>query len=306
MPNQSNPSRECEYAFWIVISLFIAFGLSGCGGSRSPVFTTNTTQAAVNPTPIDPDAPPGPAPNPQPQTGDLAVQLQLLNARAVKTDARTFRITLSQNEVLVLSRSFVRESVGANQTLSVERLAPGKYFFELTYLSASGTVLGIFQQTITIVANQTTTITDPDYRNEILDFTSSRSFKVESRPSFATIADVNGDSFPDLISANRDTDNLSVLLGNGDGTFRASANFGAGDQPRSVAAADVNGDNLPDLVSANEFSNNLSVLLNNGDGTFQAAINFGVGVRPRSVAVADVNGDTFPDRTLTAPACRCF
>jgi hypothetical protein len=56
---------------------------------------------------------------------------------------------------------------------------------------------------------------------------------------------------------------VSVLLGNGNGTFHSGVNFGVGSGPRSVAVADVNGDGRPDLVVANAFSNSVSVLLGN-------------------------------------------
>src|SRR5207253_7449518 len=64
---------------------------------------------------------------------------------------------------------------------------------------------------------------------------------------------------------------VSVLLGNGDGTFQAAQTFGAGINPDSVAVGDFNGDGLPDLAVANFISNTVSVLLGNGDGTFQPA-----------------------------------
>jgi hypothetical protein len=56
---------------------------------------------------------------------------------------------------------------------------------------------------------------------------------------------------------------VSVLLGNGDGSFQAAQNFGAGSFPVSVAVDDFNGDGLPDLAVANDSSNNVSVLINN-------------------------------------------
>jgi predicted NUDIX family NTP pyrophosphohydrolase len=95
--------------------------------------------------------------------------------------------------------------------------------------------------------------------------------------------------------ANQLSDNVSVLLGNGDGTFQAAVNFGAGSLPLSVAVGDFNGDGVQDLAVANELSANVSVLLGNGDGTFQAVVNFGAGNFPSSVAVGDFNGDGAQD-----------
>ena len=85
------------------------------------------------------------------------------------------------------------------------------------------------------------------------------------------VLDVDGDGTQDLVTANTNSDDVSVLLGNGDGTFQAAQAFGAGDTPQSVAVSDVDGDGTQDLVTANGASNDVSVLLGNGDGTFQTA-----------------------------------
>jgi hypothetical protein len=111
------------------------------------------------------------------------------------------------------------------------------------------------------------------------------------------VADVNGDSKPDLVVANYyPTSSVGVLLGNGDGTFQAAVTYDSGgQQPISVASADVNGDGKPDLLVANVLYS-VGVLLGNGDGTFQAAVDYSSGGEfPNSVAVADVNGDGKPD-----------
>jgi hypothetical protein len=109
------------------------------------------------------------------------------------------------------------------------------------------------------------------------------------------VADLDGDTVPDLVTANRFSDDVSVLLGNGDGSFQAAVSFAAGIFPQSVAVADLDGDSVPDLVTTNEFSDDVSVLLGNGDGSFQAAVSFAAGNGPQSVAVADLDGDTVPD-----------
>ena len=65
------------------------------------------------------------------------------------------------------------------------------------------------------------------------------------------MGDFNGDGKPDLAVANSGSNNVSVLLGNGDGTFQAAVNYAAGNAPNSVAVGDFNGDGKADLAVAN-------------------------------------------------------
>ncbi len=133
------------------------------------------------------------------------------------------------------------------------------------------------------------------------------------------VADVNGDGKLDLVVANQCIDvncangSVSVLLGNGDGTFQPAVSYGSGGQTAdSVAIGDVNGDGKPDLVVANQCASSnsctngtVAVLLGNGDGTFQAAVSYwsgGVG-GAYSVTVGDVNGDGKPDLVV---ANQCY
>jgi hypothetical protein len=83
-------------------------------------------------------------------------------------------------------------------------------------------------------------------------------------PSSVATGDLNGDGDPDLAVANGFSNNVSVLLGNGDGSFQSAANYNAGVEPSSVAIGDLNGDGDPDLAVANEWSDNVSVLINIG------------------------------------------
>jgi hypothetical protein len=88
---------------------------------------------------------------------------------------------------------------------------------------------------------------------------------------------------------------ISVLLGNGDGTFREPSRVDTGSNPVSVAAGDFNRDGRLDLAVANSGSNDVSVLLGNGDGTFQPEVRYAAGNSPGYVVTADFNGDGRPD-----------
>jgi hypothetical protein len=130
-----------------------------------------------------------------------------------------------------------------------------------------------------------------------------------SGPTSVAVADLNGDSYPDLVVTNRCAitgdcigGNVSVLLGIGDGTFRAPISYDTDgwDYTSQVAVADLNGDRHPDLIVSNNFttwpSGSVSVLLGNGDGTFGPAVSYDSGgTIASSVAAADLNGDAKPD-----------
>ncbi len=111
------------------------------------------------------------------------------------------------------------------------------------------------------------------------------------------VADMNGDGKLDAVIAEYNTsDNVGVLLGQGNGSFDAIQNYatGAGTAPDFIKVADMNGDGKPDVV-VNTYGPAVEVLLGSGDGSLGAATSFGAGSYPSSLAVADVNGDGSPD-----------
>src|SRR5437870_369768 len=106
-------------------------------------------------------------------------------------------------------------------------------------------------------------------------------------PYSVAVGDFDGDSKPDLAVTDSGNNQVSVLLGNGDGTFQAFRNFSVGTFPRSVAVGDLDRDGTLDLAVADSGSNEVSVLLGNGDGTFQTVRNYAAGSLPFSVTVGD-------------------
>jgi Ca2+-binding RTX toxin-like protein len=127
-----------------------------------------------------------------------------------------------------------------------------------------------------------------------VSFDPAVNYGVASNPLTVTIGDLNGDGFSDLVTSSNGSTNVSVLLGNGDGSFGTATNFNALRPPSSVVIRDFNGDGFSDLVTANSTSN-LSLLLGNGDGSFGTASSISVGASASYVAIGDFNRDGFSD-----------
>ena len=115
-------------------------------------------------------------------------------------------------------------------------------------------------------------------------------------------ADFNGDGKLDVavVGDYVSSGGATILLGNGDGTFRAAgtnldvnADFGL------IATGDFNGDGIPDLVATNYFEDGTPpiIFLGKGDGTFSAPkpASFTLEYFPTSIVVGDFNGDGIPD-----------
>ena len=125
----------------------------------------------------------------------------------------------------------------------------------------------------------------------IPSFATQTTFAVGDYPQSVSVADVNGDGNADVVTANGQNNNVSVLLGDGRGGLAAQTTFAVGTHPYSVSVADVNGDGNKDVVTANTGTDNVSVLLGDGRGGLAAQTTFAMGDDPNSVSVADVNND---------------
>ena len=136
-------------------------------------------------------------------------------------------------------------------------------------------------------------------------------------PFGITTGDFNGDGYLDLAVANDAENTVSILLNNGDGTFKGSSTINVGNQPYSIIAGDFNGDGYLDLAVPNMASNTVSILMNNGSGTFTQTTTSSAGSEPYSVTSGDFNGDGSLDLavinndlqnsfySLKSPSC-CF
>jgi hypothetical protein len=120
----------------------------------------------------------------------------------------------------------------------------------------------------------------------------------ETQPVFGrevAIGDLNGDGKPDLATSNFSPATVSVLLNNGDGSFKPQLEYATGLIPVSVAIGDLNGDAAADLAVANRDGNTISVLLGNGDGSFRPRLTYRTGLGTSGVAIGDLNDDGKPD-----------
>jgi hypothetical protein len=110
------------------------------------------------------------------------------------------------------------------------------------------------------------------------------------------IIDTNGDGFPDIVTANRDASNVSILINNTDGTFASPINFeGNGNGETAAAASDVNGDGIVDLFLGAIYSDEVMLWIGDGNGAFIFSDKVTVGNSPWMVVSGDVNNDGTPD-----------
>jgi len=126
-------------------------------------------------------------------------------------------------------------------------------------------------------------------------------FVVGDQPIGLVAKDLTGDGQLDLAVANYGTDNVSVLVGQGNGAFSplGGSPFAVGDGPSGVTAADFNGDGAPDVAVANNAANTVSVLLRTVTGFApEAGSPYPTGRTPGQLAAADFNVDGKPDLAI--------
>lgn len=116
-----------------------------------------------------------------------------------------------------------------------------------------------------------------------------------NKPTEVALGDFNRDNLEDLVVLQRDLDQASLFLGNGDGSFQAQGSLTTGDEPSSIVLGDFNADLALDIVITNAGSNSASLFLRNGDGSFQTQVTFPTGADPEAVIASDFNEDTLLD-----------
>ena len=117
----------------------------------------------------------------------------------------------------------------------------------------------------------------------------------DSRPSSVAVGHFNNDNQLDIAITNSGTNNIGILLGNGNRMFSNVTTYSTGNDsyPLSLAIGDFNNDSLTDIVVANFQTNTVVVLIGYGDGSFSTLVTYSMGAssQPVSIAVGDFNRD---------------
>ena len=124
-----------------------------------------------------------------------------------------------------------------------------------------------------------------------LVFTPVLSAPVGAHPEGLTVGDFDGDGHLDIVTVNSDSDDVSVLLGNGNGTFRSSYSFGVGTSPMFLTTGDLNLDGKADLAVAETGADRVVVLFGKGNGFFDDPVPYPTGKGPTFLTLGDVDRD---------------
>jgi Big-like domain-containing protein/VCBS repeat protein len=243
-------------------------------------------------------------------------------AQLTSAGSATIKLTLGVGTHSILAAyqaDLFPGSVSASQTVTV---TPNANYLTSTSIAASGTPPGPYTLTSTVAGFGTTppagTVTFSQISNSMtvgsqalnlatLGFTFLNAFgspvPVGFEPEISVLGDFNNDGILDIAMASNGSQSISILLGNGDGTFQAQttilpSSFGA----LSIAVGDFNRDGNLDLAvvipgdgQPGDGTGTVNILLGNGNGTFQPPQAYVVGTAPVSIATADFNGDGFLD-----------
>ncbi len=129
-----------------------------------------------------------------------------------------------------------------------------------------------------------------------VSFEPRTNYTVGSNPQYIATADFARDGKLDLVSANDGSGNVSVLLGNGDGTFQSQRQYAVAGNAQVPIIGDFNRDGKLDLTVP--YYGAIAVLLGQGDGTFQPAVYYSTGVTAYHGITVDLRGDGKLDLAL--------
>jgi len=138
-----------------------------------------------------------------------------------------------------------------------------------------------------------------------------QTFPTGGVPEGMAIADINGDGKPDMITADTQSYQVTVLINtstSGSISFADSVNLPTGALPIDVQAGDIDGDGRPDIVVSNNIAATISVFRNNytsgtvAASSFDTRVDFTTTLHPTALALADLDGDGKMDVVVTNPS----
>ncbi|CAN5800312.1 FG-GAP-like repeat-containing protein [soil metagenome] len=133
-------------------------------------------------------------------------------------------------------------------------------------------------------------------------FVTNRSFPSGTSNQGAAVGDVNNDGKLDIVTTNNIQPNnqISVMLGIGDGTFQSPVNTSTENGAARIVLADFNNDGKLDVaITINQAAGVIAVHLGNGNGTFGFSDIFSAGNFPNRIHSADFNNDGKRDIVFT-------
>jgi hypothetical protein len=134
-------------------------------------------------------------------------------------------------------------------------------------------------------------------------FASTTAFQAGYATQGIALGDLNNDGVLDMVATNTGFEyngSLTILTGEGDGTFSSSAGLSMGDGASSVVLGDLNDDGVVDIVVAGGQMSGVAVMLGMGDGTFAKKVGRAISAeRANSLALGDLNGDGWLDVITT-------
>ena len=219
-------------------------------------------------------------------------------------------ITSNVSAYFEIAGKICQLNVDQDTTLSGQcpDISLGSHSYILKYrLIDTGAILATTEGSVTIEQGKNTEISFPPLVRYPFELVAN--YNTSAGPVDLTIGDLNNDGIPDVVTANKDSDSISVLLGNSDESLDAADVYQTGPgsverlYPEHIELGDLNGDGNLDVAvmhsgSENGYSGDVTLFFGNGDGTFQEGDVYFQGGRPVSMALGDLNRDGFDDMVV--------